>query len=334
VALAFVDLRLAALAILLWLLLSMLLRRDSVYSGRRALIRTRRAIYATFSGGADLRKTLLQVSRGMKVLGVQIEPSQLIELAIRVSRKRARMRGRRKMSGASMVIDYTLPKGLYYKLHIPATLRRSAVLKEFPRIGLDSLRAKLFAGRAKVSLVLVLDSSASMMYSIRGILTALRTIEREARRYRDRVSVVVCKGFGAAVLQHPTTNFNLVQSKLSRIGLDDFTPLAAGMYMGLNVALAEKRRGYEPVIVIVSDGNANVPLEKRRGSVWKPALDPAVQSVMDVASQIARSSIETVVVNTKHREPSMEAEGMVISGTELLIQVARVTKGSYVGIIG
>ncbi|MEM1871481.1 MAG: hypothetical protein QW517_10220, partial [Thermofilaceae archaeon] len=101
-ALAFVDLRLAALAILLWLLLSMLLRRDSVYSGRKALIRTRRAIYATFSGGADLRKTLLQVSRGMKVLGVQIEPSQLIELAIRVSRKRARMRGRRKMSGASM----------------------------------------------------------------------------------------------------------------------------------------------------------------------------------------------------------------------------------------
>lgn len=334
VVLAFIDLRLAALAILLWLLLSMLMKRDSVYSGRRALIKTRKAIYATFSGGADLWKTLLQVSRGMKVLGVRIEPSQLIELAIRVSRKRARMRGRRKMGGASMTIDYMLPRGSYFKLHIPATLRRSVALGEFPRIGLDSLRARLLAGRSKVSLVLVLDSSASMMYSIRGILTALRTIEKEARRNRDRVSVVVCKGFGAAVLQYPTTNFNLVQSKLSRIGLDDFTPLAAGMYMGLNVALAEKRRGYEPVIVVVSDGNANVPLEKRRGGLGRPALDPAVQSVMDVAAQIVRNDIETVVVNTKHREPQVEAEGMVISGTELLIQVARMTKGSYVGIVG
>lgn len=312
----------------------MLLGRESLYTGRKALIRTRSAVYATFSGGADLRKTLLQVSRGMKILGVRVEPSQLIELAIRVSRKRARARGRRKALGAARTIDYTLPRSFYFKLHLPATLRRSAVLREFPRVSGESLRARLLAGRSKVSLILVLDSSASMMYSIRGILTALRAIEREARRYRDRVALIVCKGFGATILQHPTTNFNLVHGKLSKVGLDDFTPLAAGMYIGLNVALAEKRRGYEPVLVVVSDGNANVPLDRYRRSAWKPALDPAVQSVMDVASQVAKNGIETVVVNTKHREPSVEAEGITISGTELLVHVARATKGAYVGIAG
>lgn len=334
IALALMDLRLAALAILLWLLLSMLLGRESVYAGRRALLKTRRAVYATFSGGADLRKTLLQVSRGMKVLSIRIEPAQLIELAVRVSRKRASARGRRKMRSASMTIDYVLPRRSYFKIHLPATLRRSAALRLFPRINTECLRARLLSGKSKVSLVLVLDSSASMMYSIRGILTALRAIEREARRYKDRVALVVCKGFGAAVLQHPTTNFNLLQSKLSKVGLDDFTPLAAGMYLGLNVALAERRRGYEPVLVIVSDGNANVPLEKWRGGAWKPGLDPAVQSVMDVAAQIARNGIEAVVVNTKHREPPVEAESLAVSGTELLVQVARATRGSYVGIAG
>jgi len=327
-----VDLRLAALAILLWLILNMLLGRDSVYSGRRALIKTKRAVYASFSGGADLRRTLLQVSRGMKILGGRVEPSQLVELALNVSRKKARHRGRRKMMGASMTVDYTLPKGPYFKIHFPATLRRSVAMKTFPLLGWDAVRAKLLTGRSKVSLILVLDSSASMMYSVRGILTALRAVEREARRYRDRVALVVCKGFGAVVAQHPSTNFNLVLSKISRVGLDDFTPLASGMYLGFNMALTERRRGYEPVIVIVSDGNANIPLEKYR-RIGRFIFDPAVQSVLDVAAQIAKSGIETVVVNTKHREPTTDVGDVVMSGTELLIRVAKVTKGSYVGII-
>lgn len=331
--LAFVDLRLAALAILLWLLLSMLFGRDSVYSGRRALIKTRRAVYASFSGAADLRKTLLQVSRGMKILGGRVEPSQLVELAINVSRRKARYRGKRKMRGASMTVDYTLPKGSYFKIHFPATLRRSAALGIFPFLKWDAVRAKLLTGRSKVSLILVLDSSASMMYSVRGILTALRAVEREARRYRDRVALVVCKGFGATVVHHPSTNFNLVLSKISRIGLDDFTPLASGMYLGLNMALTERRKGYEPVLVIVSDGNANIPLEKHRRA-GRFAFDPAVQSVLDVATQIAKSDIETIVVNTKHREPTTEVGDIAVSGTELLVRVAKITQGSYVGIVG
>ena len=333
-ALSLFDPRLAALAILAWLLFSMLFGRESLYAGRRAIIRTRSAVYATFAGGADLRRMLIQTSRGMRILGVRVGPDRMIELAINVSRKRARSRGRRKARGASLTVDYTLPRGHYFRLHFPATLRRSAALRAFPRITPEALRARLMTGRAKVSLILVLDSSASMMYSVRGILTALRAIEREARRYRDRVALVVCKGFGAAILQHPTTNFNLVHSKLSKVGLDDFTPLAAGMWLGLNVALAEKRRGYEPILVIVSDGNANVPLERRRAGSWRPALDPAAQSVLDVAAQIAKSGIETLVINTKHREPSVEAEGILMSGTELLVQVARMTRGSYVGVTG
>ena len=327
------DLRLAALAILLWLLLSMLFGRDSVYSGRKALIKTKRAVYASFSGAADLRKTLLQVSRGMKILGGRVEPSQLVELAINVSRKKARYRGRRRMMGASMTVDYTLPKGSYFKIHFPATLRRSAAMGAFPSLRWDAVRAKLLTGRSKVTLILVLDSSASMMYSVRGILTALKAVEREARRFRDRVALVVCKGFGAVVAHHPSTNFNLVLSKISRIGLDDFTPLASGMYLGLNMALTERRKGYEPVLVIVSDGNANIPLEKhRRASRF--AFDPAVQSVLDVATQIAKNNIETIVVNTKHREPTTDVGDIAVTGTELLVRVAKITQGSYVGIVG
>ncbi|HDD33809.1 MAG TPA: hypothetical protein ENG30_01510 [Thermofilaceae archaeon] len=175
-----------------------------------------------------------------------------------------------------------------------------------------------------------------MMYSIRGILTALEAVKREARKFRDRVALVVSKGFGAVVAQHPTTNFNLVLSKISRIGLDDFTPLASGMYLGYSLAMRERNRGYEPVMIIISDGNANVPLErhvKGFGRRWL-ALDPAVQSVIEVASLIAKSGVETVIVNTKHREVIAEGAEGLMSGTELLLKVARITKGEYVGVIG
>ena len=336
IVLALVDIRLATLALLLWLLLNLLLNRGSVYAGRRAMLRTRRAVYVAFSMSLDFKKSLLSLSRGLRVLGGRVEPSQLVELAINVSRKSARLKGRRRMKGLAATIDYTLPRGRYFKVHLPATLRRSAALGEFPRVSWDSVRARLMAGRAKVSLIVVLDSSASMMYSIRGILTALEAVKREARKFRDRVALVVSKGFGAVVAQHPTTNFNLVLSKISRIGLDDFTPLASGMYLGYSLAMRERNRGYEPVMIIISDGNANVPLERHVrgfGRRWL-ALDPAVQSVIEVASLIAKSGVETVIVNTKHREVIAEGAEGLVSGTELLLKIARITRGEYVGVIG
>jgi len=336
VVLALIDLRLATIALLLWLLFNMLMNRGRLYAGKRALLKTKKAVYVAFSTSIDFKKSFLSLSRGMRILGGRVEPSQLVEFAINVSRKSARYRGKRKMRGHTVTIDYTLPRGRYFKVHLPATLRRSAAVGEFPKVSWESVRARLTAGKSKVSLVVVLDSSASMMYSIRGILTALEAVKREARKFRDRVALVVSKGFGAAVAQHPTTNFNLVLSKISRIGLDDFTPLASGMYLGYNLALRERSKGYEPILVIISDGNANVPLERRiRGMGYRHfAFDPAVQSVLEVAHLIAKSGIETMVINTKHREVLADAAEGILSGTELLMRVARITKGEYVGIVG
>ncbi|MEM2217312.1 MAG: VWA domain-containing protein [Thermofilaceae archaeon] len=332
IALAFIDLVLAALAAVIWFILSMLLNKDSIYSGKRALLKTRKAVYVAYSSSIDFKRNFLSLSRGLKILGGWVEPSQLTELAINVSRKSARYKGKRRMEGASLTVDSTLPKKRYFKIHFPATLRKSASRMEFPTISWESLMAKLLSGRARVSLVIVLDSSASMAYSIRGIMTALKAIEKEARRYRDRVALIVCKGSSATIVQHPTTNFNLMLGKIVRVGLDDFTPLAAGMYLGYNMALRERRKGYEPVLVVISDGNANVPLERKRGDSSYISLDPAVRSVLDVASLIARNKIETVVINTRHRVSAEDVEPL-ISGTKLLISVAKFTKGNYVGIM-
>ena len=333
IVLALLDLRLATLALLLWLLFNMLMNRGKIYAGRRAMLKTRKAVYVAFTVSRDFKKSFMTLSRGMRILGGEVEPSRLVEFAINVARKSARMKGRRRLKGAMMTIGYILPRGRYFKIHWPATIRRSVLIREFPRLTRDSLRERLLSGKGKVSLIVVLDSSASMMYSIRGILSALEAVKRESRRYRDRVALVVSKGFGALIAQYPTTNFNLVLSKISKIGLDDFTPLAAGLFLGYNLAVRERSRGYEPILVVISDGNANVPLEKRLlASRRLIMLDPAYHSVMEVASLIAKNNIETILINTKHREVMTETYNGFVSGTELLLRVARMVKGEYVGI--
>lgn len=328
-----VDVRLAILALLLWLLLDMFLNRGRIYSGGKALFHTRRALFVSFSLEPDRKKSIISLSRGIKIVRGDVEPTKLVELAINVSRHVARHHGRRKFRARARVIDYIVPKNRYFKIAIPATLRKSAASDHFPDIRPEDLRANLYSGKGKVSLIVVLDSSASMMYSIRGILTAFKAIKREARKYRDRVGLIVSKGFGSAIAQYPTTNFNLVLSKFSTIGLDDFTPLASGMYRGYDLALRERRKGYEPVMIIVSDGNVNVPLERHLRKGWLSS-DPAVQSVLEVAQLISKAGIETIVINTKHREIFYESSGSLISGTELLLRVSRITRGTYVGVTG
>ncbi len=330
--LALVDVRLAALTLMLWLLLDMLASRGGLYRGSRALLKTRRAVLASFSLEKS-GKLGLTLSKGIRLLekAGEVEPSKLVELAIDVARRRARVRGRRRIRAKAKPIDINIPRCKYFKIAIVPTLRRAAVARHFPGITWEDVRTYLYEGRGRASLIVVLDSSASMAYSLGGIITALKALERRARRSRDRVSVVVCKGFGAAIAQHPTTNFNLVISKLRSVGLDDFTPLASGMYRGLLLALEERRRGYEPVLVIVSDGNANVPLE--RALPRHASSDPAVQSVVEVAKMIAKAEIETVIINTKHRELEHVKRYDFMSGTQVLLSVARITRGTYVGLV-
>ena len=316
---------------LLWLLMESLKSKGTVYYSDGFSLLSRKAIYLSFNPESMKGEYRLYVSRGLKVLGGEIAPSKVIEIAVNVARRTARFRGRRRGRSPARTIDYVIPRGKTFKLALAPTLRRAAATGHWPRIRWEDLREALRSDRQRVSIIIVLDSSASMTYSILGIVSALKAIGREAGRHRDRVALVVCKGFGAAVIQHPTTNFNQVIGKLSMVGLDDFTPLASGMYKGYTLALRERKRGYAPVIVIISDGNVNVPLPRRISSrVYSP--NPAIQSVFEVAERILRDGIETVVVNTKHVRPTRDLPSYVLTGTDIMLGLASMTRGSYVGI--
>jgi Mg-chelatase subunit ChlD len=191
----------------------------------------------------------------------------------------------------------------------------------------DDLRTNIREGRIKASMILVLDSSESMIDSLSKVRDAIRAVKRGATRMKDRVGLIVFKGEEAYVLQHPTTNFNLIIQKLTNVGLSDYTPLAAGIMRAVRLARTEESRGYAPIVVMATDGAANVSI--RRWSSRAPETpDPAGDALL-MARTIALNKWKTVIANMAHVTDHGAAD--MVMGTHLMMNIAHVTKGVYVG---
>jgi Mg-chelatase subunit ChlD len=176
-------------------------------------------------------------------------------------------------------------------------------------------------------MILVLDSSESMIDSLSKVRDAIRAVKKGATRMRDRVGLIVFKGDQAHVLQHPTTNFNLVMQKLGNVGLSDFTPLAAGMLRAVRMARTEQARGYAPLVLVASDGVTNVSVPRwsaRMSDIPDPATD-----AFHMAKIISVSKLKTLIANMAHVTHDGPAD--MVLGTHLMTRIAQVTKGIYVG---
>ena len=79
---------------------------------------------------------------------------------------------------------------------------------------------------------------------------------------RDRVGLVAFRGEAASVLLPPTSSVELARKKLRGLSSGGATPFADGLLKACGIFRAEKLKGSsrEAVLVVISDGEANVPL--------------------------------------------------------------------------
>jgi magnesium chelatase subunit D len=240
---------------------------------------------------------------------------------------------------------WRFPKGKPRDIHFPATIR-SAALKQSLRektgktalqIRPQDIREKSRIYKAPMTIVLVIDLSKSMMDNIGSVREAVLKLHGDAYRYRDKVGIVAMKGMSAVVVQHPMTNLRVVANKLLKLRVSGFTPLAAGMLKAIEVLKEEKRRDRStiPVMVIVTDGNANIPLLKSLQTGEVRTFDPldaaffkyedmAVNDVISVSAVARRDGIHTVVVNTNPVTVDWQYAGVLLTQT-----IAEITKGSH-----
>jgi magnesium chelatase subunit ChlD-like protein len=143
-------------------------------------------------------------------------------------------------------------------------------------------------------IVLLVDSSDSMgegaearMRACKGAVLALL---RRAYQSRSEVALVAFGGEEARVILPPTRNISLARHNLERLPIGGATPFADGLFKAWQLIRRErlKNSGVRPVLVIVSDGEANVP---RTGGV------PALAELFAVARRLGQDRIVSVLID-------------------------------------
>jgi magnesium chelatase subunit D len=125
--------------------------------------------------------------------------------------------------------------------------------------------------RSATTTVFAVDASGSQaLHRLAEAKGAVELLLADCYVRRDSVALVSFRGAGAEVLLPPTRS--LVRAKRGLAGLPGGggTPLASGLDAAFGVADAVRRRGDTPMLVLLTDGRANIA---RDGSPGRPQAE-------------------------------------------------------------
>jgi magnesium chelatase subunit D len=174
-------------------------------------------------------------------------------------------------------------------LAVDATIR-AAVLRGGqadgrPVIERADLHRKERSGRTGTLILFMVDASGSMaarrrMELVKGAVLGLL---QSAYEQRDEIGVIAFRGTQAEVLLSPTGSVELADRALRVLPTGGRTPLAHALAAAGDVFRRSRRARPEvPVLlVLLSDGKANVPLPQTGGDPWQQALQAAQELVAE-----------------------------------------------------
>jgi magnesium chelatase subunit D len=219
-------------------------------------------------------------------------------------RTRRRGSGRRSktrtMARTGRYVRYRLPRDKATDIALDATLRAAAPYQQVrsaPGLAIaihsSDIRQKVREKRVGNTILFLVDASGSMgaqrrMVAVKG---AVLSLLQDAYQKRDTVGMMAFRDQNATLLLPPTRSIDLAHKLLRDLPVGGRTPLAAGIVRAVELvqALRVKDRDILPVLVLVSDGRANVALH---------SADP-----LDDARQAARwagqQGIPSLVIDTE-----------------------------------
>ncbi len=128
----------------------------------------------------------------------------------------------------------------------------------------SDLHAKVRERKVGNLLLFVVDCSGSMGTQRRLLATqgAILSLLVDAYQRRDRVGLVTFREQSAAVVLRPTSSIELAKTAFQSLATGGTTPLSRGLLAGYEVIQQELRRERKliPVLILVSDGRANVSM--------------------------------------------------------------------------
>lgn len=157
----------------------------------------------------------------------------------------------------------------------------------------DDLRVARMQARTASLIVFAVDASGSQaLHRLGEAKGAVELLLAECYARRDEVALVAFRGPGADIVLPPTRS--LARAKRSLAGLvgGGGTPLAAGLDAAAAVAQASRRKGRAPLVVLLTDGRANVA---RDGGPGRPR---AAEDALLSARAMRAAGTRSVLVDT------------------------------------
>jgi magnesium chelatase subunit D len=172
-----------------------------------------------------------------------------------------------------------------------AAARRGEWAEGLLQVRPADLHQKQRAGRTGTLLLFVVDASGSMaarrrMELVKGTVLG---ILRSAYEQRDEVAVIAFRATQAEVLLRPTDNVALAEQTLRVLPTGGRTPLAHALALAGD--MVRQTQPKPPVLlVLLSDGRANVPLPGTSADPWQQALQ--------AARELAGAGVPALVLDT------------------------------------
>ncbi len=178
------------------------------------------------------------------------------------------------------------------------TLRRSMRSDAPPRVEVrqDDFRITRLKQHRRTTMIFAVDASGSAaLHRLAEAKGAVELLLAECYVRRDRVALIAFRGQGAELLLPPTRS--LVRAKRSLAGLPGGggTPLAAGIHAALMLADLVQRSGDTPVLVVLTDGRANIA---RDGTSARPRAE---EEALAVATQVRVAGVSALLIDTAPR---------------------------------
>ena len=157
----------------------------------------------------------------------------------------------------------------------------------------DDLRVTRRLQKRATTTIFAIDASGSQaLHRLAEAKGAVELLLADCYARRDRVAVVGFRGTAAQVLLAPTRSLVRAKRELAGLPGGGGTPLAAGIDAARLLAEAARRGGATPLVVLLTDGRANI------GRDGTPGRQAATEDALAAARALRASGVACLLIDT------------------------------------
>ena len=212
------------------------------------------------------------------------------------------------------------------RLDVVATLRAAAPWQAIRRtsnarrieIRAEDFRVMRFEQRSETTVIFAVDASgSSALNRLAEAKGAVELLLADCYARRDQVALLAFRGAAASLLLPPTHSLVRAKRSLAELAGGGATPLAAAVDAAGALADAVRRRGPTPLVILLTDGRANISRDGMPGRAR--AADEAAQA----ARAFRAGAFTALLIDTSPKpQPQARALALEMGGTYLALPYA------------